>query len=154
MTRSRWASSVASIGLALCSFVGCRREAGLQPARESSVPWFEEMSARAGVDFTYNSGHTDRHNLPEIMGGGAALFDMDNDGFLDLYLVQGGTLLTESSRGGNRLYRLHGVERNAEILGEVIERAERDDGERRAAVCDGGCGGAYSSVTAGRHDQR
>ena len=108
MTPRRWASIIASIGLAFCGLGGCRREAGLQPARESSAPWFEETSARAGVDFTYNSGHTDRHNLPEIMGGGAALFDMDNDGFLDLYLVQGGALLTESSRGGNRLYRNRG----------------------------------------------
>ena len=30
--------------------------------------------------------------LPEIMGAGAALFDFDNDGDLDVFVVQGSTL--------------------------------------------------------------
>jgi hypothetical protein len=30
--------------------------------------------------------------LPEVMGAGAALFDFDNDGDLDVFLVQGSTL--------------------------------------------------------------
>ena len=42
------------------------------------------------------------------MGGGAALFDMDNDGFLDLYLVQSGNLFDPSAGTGNRLYRNRG----------------------------------------------
>ena len=43
------------------------------------------------------------------MGGGAALFDMDNDGYLDLYLVQSGSLTRRSGRrSGNRLYRNRG----------------------------------------------
>ena len=42
------------------------------------------------------------------MGGGAALFDMDNDGFLDLYLVQSGSLFGKPTKAGNRLYRNKG----------------------------------------------
>ena len=43
------------------------------------------------------------------MGGGAALFDMDNDGDLDLYLVQSGNLFAPGDKpAGNRLYRNRG----------------------------------------------
>ena len=66
--------------------------------RRRRQPWFEEIAARAGIDFVHHSGHDSRHYLPEIMGGGAALFDMDNDGFLDLYLVQSGNLLDSVGR--------------------------------------------------------
>jgi hypothetical protein len=97
---------------ALCT-VACRqsRSSETQPSPESTSPgpiWFEEIAARAGVDFIHHSGHQARHYLPEIMGGGAALFDMDNDGFLDLYLVQSGNLLNPSAGGGNRLYHNRG----------------------------------------------
>ena len=43
------------------------------------------------------------------MGGGAALFDMDSDGDLDLYLVQSGSLLEKGAKDpSNRLYRNRG----------------------------------------------
>lgn len=72
-------------------------------------PWFEEVAEAAGIRFVHQSGHGDKFFLPEIMGGGAALFDMDNDGFLDLYLVQSGNLSAPSGeQPGNRLYRNRG----------------------------------------------
>jgi hypothetical protein len=46
--------------------------------------------------------------MPEIMGGGAALADVDGDGDLDLYLVQSGTALVDedpdTTSPANRLY--------------------------------------------------
>jgi enediyne biosynthesis protein E4 len=98
---------------------GCRRPSDAAAGADNKAPWFEEIGARAGVGFVHQSGHQQRHYLPEIMGGGAALFDMDNDGFLDLYLVQSGRLSVERegfnrsssdppAGSGNRLYRNRG----------------------------------------------
>ena len=68
--------------------------------------WFEEVAMERGIDFRFKSGHREHFFMPEIMAGGAALLDMDNDGDLDAYLVQGGDLNDE--RGAtpyNQLYR-------------------------------------------------
>jgi len=71
--------------------------------------WFEEVAAARGINWTHKSGHETRYLLPEIMGGGAALFDMDGDGDLDLYLVQSGSVLNPGAKNpSNRLYRNRG----------------------------------------------
>jgi hypothetical protein len=90
--------------------VSASRGAAQRPPDVSSpAPWFEDVADRAGVRFVHHSGHRDKFYLPEIIGGGAALFDMDNDGDLDLYLVQSGNLFTPGDkREGNRLYRNRG----------------------------------------------
>jgi hypothetical protein len=84
MSRSRPPNRIACL-LAVCALLtGCRRAAEPRADTGAAKSWFEEISARAGIDFVHRSGHDSRHYLPEIMGGGAALFDMDNDGYHDL----------------------------------------------------------------------
>ena len=107
MTPSRRFAAAVCFIVALAALVGCRRQQDARTDSSTASPWFEEIAARAGVTFVHRSGHQQKHLLPEIMGGGAALFDMDNDGFLDLYLVQSGDLSLHSS-AGNRLYRNRG----------------------------------------------
>ena len=90
--------------------LSCSRDpAPSLPASSTSPAWFEDIAGRAGIDFVHRSGHRDAFYLPEIMGGGAALFDMDNDGDLDLYFVQSGNPLSPADKQpGNRLYRNRG----------------------------------------------
>ena len=56
----------------------------------TSEVWFVDEAAERGVTFRLISGYRDRPYLPEIMGGGVALVDIENDGDLDIYFVQGG----------------------------------------------------------------
>jgi hypothetical protein len=55
-------------------------------------PLFIESAAAAGLDFTHVNGATGHYYMPEVMGAGVALFDYDNDGDLDVFLVQGSPL--------------------------------------------------------------
>jgi enediyne biosynthesis protein E4 len=59
-----------------------------------SEAWFTDQAKEAGIDFVHFNGMSGEFRISEIMGSGVALFDYDNDGDLDVYLVQGGRLGT------------------------------------------------------------
>ncbi|MGH9648183.1 MAG: CRTAC1 family protein [Bryobacteraceae bacterium] len=100
----------------------------------TNVAPFEEISSKSGVDFWQFSGATGEYFLPEIMGSGAALVDYDNDGDLDLYLVQGApppqpgagkpvVPLPAGWKPGNRLFRNNLIPSGKLSFTDVTEEA-------------------------------
>lgn len=72
---------------------------------EDPQPWFREEAAQRDLDFRHVSGHDGVYLFPEIHAGGAALFDADQDGDLDAYLVQSGSLKQgPTQKLGNQLF--------------------------------------------------
>jgi hypothetical protein len=82
--------------------------AGLLLAGSAAGPIvFEELAEPSGLHFTSNSSPTPNKNQPETMVAGVALLDYDNDGYLDVYFVNGAaipSLKKESPVYWNRLF--------------------------------------------------
>ncbi|MFN0084163.1 MAG: CRTAC1 family protein [Blastocatellia bacterium] len=102
-----------------------------QPAAQR--PLFVDAAARAGLAFRHFTGATGELYMPEIMGAGAALLDYDNDGDLDVYLIQGRVLnekkglndarfpVPKGWRPGNRLFRSERIPGGALKFTDVTE---------------------------------
>jgi enediyne biosynthesis protein E4 len=59
---------------------------------ENSLPAFEVVPASASkISWVHTSGRSPEMFLPETTGAGCAFFDYDNDGWMDIYLVNSGS---------------------------------------------------------------
>jgi hypothetical protein len=86
------------------------RDASRPSSRRALPPELRDDAPSAGLAFTYDNGRSPERQLPETMSGGVALIDFDNDGWLDVYVVQGGRFPPGSESGltRDRLFRNRG----------------------------------------------
>ncbi len=80
-------------------------------ATRSRLLFVDDAESR-GLRFVFASGRTPTCLLPESLSGGVGLIDFDGDGWLDVYCVQGGSLMAGTPAGntpavepGDRLFR-------------------------------------------------
>ncbi len=62
------------------------------PSSGATPGLFVDITQKSGMNFRYQASHTSKKYLIETMGAGVALFDYDNDGRLDIFLVNGAPL--------------------------------------------------------------
>lgn len=96
---------------------------------------FREVAGESGLVFHHLTGATGAYFLPEIMGSGGALLDYDNDGDLDIFLLQGTMLGDEKNprkssfpppgewKPGNRLFRNEIIPSDKMRFTDVTEKA-------------------------------
>ena len=68
---------------------------------------FSNIAENAGIHFKHQNGATPEKYLPETMGSGGLFFDYNNDGWLDVFLVNGGSFVDKqvAAAARHRLYR-------------------------------------------------
>src|SRR5260370_36291951 len=118
------------LALSLSFISRAQRTSG--PARAAVT--FEEVPAKqSGITWVHNNAHSTDHYLPETVGAGCAFLDYDNDGWMDIYLVNSGAsdFYTPTTPLKNALYHNN-------------HDGTFTDGTRKAGVAGGnfGMGGA------------
>src|SRR5258708_5921389 len=117
-------------------------------AAAAAAPIFEVKPLR-GVDFLLQNSPTPRKFLIETMPGGVALFDYNNDGLLDIFMVNGGRIteglrVPENFERGNPRYwnRLYRQNRDGSFL----------DVTQAAGLANAGNGNYGMGVAVGDYD--
>ena len=68
---------------------------------------FSDVTASAKIDFRHENGASPEKHLPETMSGGVVLFDFDNDRWLDIFFVNGGSFIDQKKAAAapHKLFR-------------------------------------------------
>ena len=104
----------------LCADLRREAKTSTPSGTTSAIPRFVDAAPSSGLKFEQINGQSAEKRLPETMSGGVGLLDFDNDGWLDVYAVQGGPFPPpEKPAMGDRLYR----NRGDGTFDDVTERA-------------------------------
>jgi hypothetical protein len=134
-------AGVAAVALALSIPVADSAAAyqRAQSAAAPSLPTFRDVAASAGLNFTHTSGASERKYLPEILGSGGLFFDFDDDGWVDVFLVDGGSI-ADPQAGRQARHRLFRNRRNG-----TFEDVSSASGIQRRDYGMGACAGDYDN---------
>ena len=93
---------------------------------------FEEVAQKAGLLFQFNNAESGKFHQIELMGGGVAVLDYNNDGCMDVFFTNGAAIPSLKKSGtqySNRLFRNNcdmtftDVTREAGVSGEGYSMA-------------------------------
>ena len=91
------------------------------PKLTSPVPIFRDVAAQAGLTTSHISS-AEKYYVIESMSGGIGLFDCDNDGKLDIVMVNGSTVDRYKQGGGDLLVTLWHQDANLKFT-DITEKA-------------------------------
>ena len=103
------------------------------------LPTFRDVAASAGLNFTHVSGASERKFLPEILGSGGLFLDFDDDGWIDVFLVDGGSI-ADPAAGRRARHRLFRNRRNG-----TFEDVTAQSGIQHREYGMGTCAGDYDN---------
>jgi enediyne biosynthesis protein E4 len=106
-------------------------------AADDSLPRFVDVTREAGIAFQHVNGASADKHLVETMGAGGLFFDYDRDGWVDVFLVDSGSLADPAAakRARHRLFR----NRGNGTFSDVTDRS----GIRHSAYGMGACAADY-----------
>ena len=81
-----------------------------QASQSTPIVFVEVPSSQSKINWVHDNGRSEFRHLPETCGGGGLFFDYDNDGWMDIYLVNSGPsdFYTPKTPIKNALYRNNG----------------------------------------------
>ena len=117
--------------LAVLASAGCREADSPESAQSADIEApetpvrFVDIAGESGLAFRHTNGATPHKYFPETAGGGGMFWDFDDDGLLDIYLVNSGWVVDEDREEPvfNALFHNTGPG----ILAETAARAGVDD---------------------------
>jgi hypothetical protein len=101
-----------------------------------SPPQFVDITRQAGISFHHTNGASPEKHLVETMGSGGLFFDYDGDGWIDLFLVDGGSVVADADTARRARHRLYHNRGNG-TFADVTDRSGIQHREYGMGACAG-----------------
>jgi hypothetical protein len=128
-----------SVALAAAAIVMAGVVHGQREQASGAAVRFADIAREAGVDFRHVNGASAEKHLVETIGSGAVFFDYDSDGWVDIFLVDGGSVASSDVAKQAR-HRLLRNRRNG-----TFEDVTPPSGIRHDGYGMGACAGDYDN---------